>query len=54
MNQNLYEGQAHVKKMQAEMNVKIENTEMAVGQKLKMHKKLIQDIEGKVKAKADV
>ncbi len=40
--------------MQAEMNVKIENTEMAVNEKLKMHKRLIQDIENKVKAKADV
>lgn len=36
------------------MNVKIENTEMAVNEKLKMHKRFIQDIENKVKAKADV
>jgi hypothetical protein len=54
MNQNLYEGQAHVKKMQAEMNVKIENTEMAVNEKLKVHKKLINDIDNKMKAKADL
>jgi predicted S18 family serine protease len=54
MNQNLYEGQAHVKKMQAEMNVKIENTEMAVNEKLKMHKNFINEIENKVKAKADL
>ncbi len=36
------------------MNVKIENTEMAVNEKLKVHKKLINDIENKVKAKADL
>jgi hypothetical protein len=54
MNQNLYEGQANIKKMQAEMNVKIENTEMAVNEKLKVHKKLINDIDNKMKGKADV
>ncbi len=36
------------------MNVKIENTEMTVFEKLKMHKKFISDIEQKAKAKADV
>ena len=40
--------------MQAELNVKIENTEMAVNEKLKVHKKFINDIENKVKAKADL
>lgn len=43
-----------MKKVQADMNVKIENTEMAVNEKLKVHKKLINDIENKVKAKADL
>ena len=36
------------------MNVKIENTEMAVNEKLKVHKKLINDIDNKMKGKADV
>ena len=54
MNIGSYESQALFKKMQAEMNVKVENTEMAVNEKLKMHKKFINDIELKAKAKADV
>jgi hypothetical protein len=54
MNISNYEGQALFKKIQSEMNVKIENTEMSVNEKLKMQKKFINDIEMKAKAKADV
>ena len=54
MNLGNSESHALFKKIQSEMNVKIENTEMTVFEKLKMHKKFINDIEQKAKAKADV